>query len=275
MANKTFGLALGAGAMRGMCHIGVLEVLEQHNLVPDMISGTSMGAIIGGLYAAGVSIDQMKEILATLRKKDVVDFFNIFGFRGNGFLSGNKSENIIRELCGDINIEDCKIPFVAVAVDVVSGKTVYFDKGNLTDAIRASYAVPGVFAPVKMGNMLLMDGGLKERIPVNILRDKGAKYVVGVNPCESIIEGKYPASLPEQIGRMFEIMDWEITRNKLHEADFVLSIKSKLMSSANVSEARIAYEQGYEAAAENIELIKKRIHRKDKKFSGIFRKRSK
>ncbi len=246
MANKTFGLALGAGAMRGMCHIGVLEVLEQHNLVPDMISGTSMGAVIGGLYAAGVSIDQMKEI---------------------------KSENIIRELCGDINIEDCKIPFVAVAVDVVSGKTVYFDKGNLTDAIRASYAVPGVFAPVKMGNMLLMDGGLKERIPVNILRDKGAKYVVGVNPCESIIEGKYPASLPEQIGRMFEIMDWEITRNKLHEADFVLSIKSKLMSSANVSEARIAYEQGYEAAAENIELIKKRIHRKDKKFSGIFRKR--
>lgn len=275
MAYKPFGLALGAGAMRGMCHVGVLEVLEQHNLIPDMISGTSMGAVIGGLYAAGVTVDKMKEILATLRKKDVVDFFNIFGLKGNGFLSGNKSENIIRELCGDINIEDCKIPFVAVAVDVVSGKTVYFDKGNLTDAIRASYAVPGVFAPVKMGDMLLMDGGLKERIPVNILRDKGAKYVIGVNPCESIIEGKYPANLPEQLGRMFEIMDWEITRRKLNEADYVLSIKSKLMSSANVSEAKIAYEQGYEAATENIDLIKKYIHRKDKKLFGIFKRKSK
>lgn len=267
MKPKPFGLALGAGAIRGLCHVGVLEVLEQNGLVPDMISGTSMGAVVGGLYAAGVPISKMKELVGTLKKSDVVDF-NLFALKNNGFLTGKKSEMLIKELCGDIRIEDCKIPFVAVAVDVISGKTVYIREGKLTDAIRASYAVPGVFAAKKKDNMLLVDGGIKERIPVNILREMGAKYVLGVNPCDGIIEDKCPTNIALQLGRIFEIMDWELTRRKLNEADYVLSIKSKLMNSSSISEASVAYEQGREAALLKLDDIRRAIHRKLRK--GLF-----
>lgn len=174
------GLALGSGGSRGLAHIGVIKVFEANKIPIDFIAGSSIGAIIGGLYAATKNVKKIEDIAVDGNKKKFLGMMFDLAY-GGGFISGKKFEEFIKNFAGDVNFKDLKIPFVAVATDLKSGKPVFINRGILADAIRASMSVPLIFKPVKMKNKLLVDGGLSEPVPVEVLKNMGADLVVGVN----------------------------------------------------------------------------------------------
>ncbi len=177
---EKLGLVLSGGAAYGLAHIGVLKQLEKNKVKVDVITGTSMGALIGGLYCAGVSVKKMEEILAEFKLRKVVDI-NFFPFHNSGFVKGKKIEKFIEKYVGNKNIEDCKVKFCCIATDLNTGKKVVIDKGSLAAAIRASISVPGLLNPVKKDDMLLIDGGSSDNMPVEDAKKLGAKKIISVD----------------------------------------------------------------------------------------------
>lgn len=179
---KKIALALSGGSAYGYAHIGVLEVLEENNIPISIITGTSMGALVGGVYASGLSLQEIHKKLANFSKIKMVDVNPLFLTHG-GLIIGNKVTRIIRNMVGNKTIEECKIPFRAVATNIVNGEKYVFKDGNLVNAIRASISVPGMFKPVKLNDMVLVDGGLSDNMPVEEARNMGADIVIGVDVC--------------------------------------------------------------------------------------------
>lgn len=176
------GLVLSGGSAYGFAHIGVLKVLEKNNIPVDIIAGTSMGAIVGGMYSAGMSTKQMEETLKGFSRNKIVDV-NLFGVFNEGLLYGKKVSKFFSNLIGDKNIEDCEKKFCCVASDLVSGKKYVFEKGSLVQAIRASMSIPGIFKPVKIDKMCLVDGGISDNLPVEDARRLGATKIISVDVC--------------------------------------------------------------------------------------------
>jgi len=177
---KKIGLVLSGGSAYGFAHIGVLEVLEKNHIDFDIVTGTSMGAIIGGFYATGMKAKQMKEILTSFTQNKVMDL-NLFGIASGGIVSGYRVVKYFKKHIGDMKIEDCKKKFACIATDLVSGEEVVLDSGSLAEAMRASMSVPGLFKPVKKDNMVLVDGGLSNNLPVKVARKLGAEKVISVD----------------------------------------------------------------------------------------------
>ncbi len=177
---KKIGLALGGGAAKGLAHIGVIKELERAGIEISFISGTSMGALIGGFYAATKDIALIEKFFMKLRHKDIYPVFRMIR-KKDGAIFKNHLMQELEKMIEGIKIDDCKIPFSAVATDVENGDEVIIKKGNLSEAIRASSAIPIVFPPVKTGGRLLMDGGLVNPIPANVARDMGADFVIAVD----------------------------------------------------------------------------------------------
>lgn len=179
MERKKIGLALSGGGARGFAHVGVLKVLAAHNIPIDMVAGTSAGSIVGGALAAGMSVD---EIVAMTRK---VRFTNMMrpSFSIGGMLSNAPMGHFLTSHFPVARFEDLAIPFAAVAYDPAKGKTVILkDTGDLITAIRASCAVPGLFAPVKDADgRRLVDGGVTMVMPVDVVREMGAEIVIAVD----------------------------------------------------------------------------------------------
>ena len=161
--SKTVSLVLGSGGAKGYAHIGVIEELLERGYIINSISGTSMGALVGGLYAAG-KLDEFKEWVTELDLFEIIKLVDL-SFGSGGFIKGEKVFERIKKMLGDIQIEDLPIPFTAVATDIINQKEVWFQKGSLIDAIRASISIPSVFTPVKIGDKLLVDGGVLNPIP--------------------------------------------------------------------------------------------------------------
>lgn len=250
------GVALAGGAFKGICHLGALEVLEKNGIKIDMVSDCSMGAVVGGLYAAGVPVEKLKEELKDLKRGRLMDFYPK-ALRNMGLMSGDKIVRYLKGLCGDVLIEDLKTPFVATAVDIVTGKTVYIDKGPLLDAIRASISIPGLFAAVKKDDMLLVDGGVKERIPVSILKEKGMDKTLAINT--STDPGVMrPKNMVMMLSRAFDLMDWESCRRGCFcEADYTVPMERGCeIVYYKPSEAVKAYEMGVEAMTAHLERAK-------------------
>lgn len=172
-----FGLALGGGFLHGLAHLGVMGVLEEHELTPGWITGTSAGAIAAAFTAFGVSTDEVQPALAELSWASLTrtHLFNPLGFATNEGL-----EDILVGALGDVCIEDSQIPFAVVATDINTGARVLLDHGPLVPAVRASCCVPGVYAPVEVEGRLLVDGALVENVPARAVRDLGAPLVVAV-----------------------------------------------------------------------------------------------
>lgn len=180
MNKKTsVSLVLGSGGARGLAHIGVIEWLEEHDYAIQSISGSSMGALIGGIYAAG-ELDAYKQWVTALDRSDVVRMLDL-SFGWSGLLKGERIISRLRDLIGDREIEDLPISFTAVATDIERGKEVWLSRGSLFDAIRASIAVPLVFTPYEINGRKLLDGGLLNPLPVApTLRDQN-DITVAVN----------------------------------------------------------------------------------------------
>jgi NTE family protein len=173
------GLALGGGAARGWAHIGVLDVLTEAGYAPDVIAGTSIGAVVGGCYAAG-KLEQLREFALGLTKRRVVGLMD-FHIGGAGLIAGGRLKRLLeRDLTG-IQIADLQYRFAAVATELGTGHEIWLTRGALIDALRASYALPGVFDPVKLGGRWLMDGALVNPVPVTVARALGADVVLCVN----------------------------------------------------------------------------------------------
>ncbi len=213
------GLALSGGAARGFAHIGVLSVLEKAGLKVSCLAGTSMGALVGALYAAGMKVGLMERLLPAAIRANWVDF----GLQRMGLIKGDKIEQFIHLLTRRATFEELKIPFAAVAVDLYSGKTVVIREGLVCRAVRASISIPGYFVPVEADDgRLLVDGGVLNRIPTDVVREMGADYIIasdtGFFPRNAHIN-----SLLDVVLRSFDIMQQELNRFQLMSADIVIS----------------------------------------------------
>ena len=256
---KTLGLALGAGGSRGVAHIGFLKALEEAGIKPDYIVGSSMGSVVGGAYAAGVSLDAMKEAVCKLRLWDLIAPAKQKG----GVLGNSKMRNQITKYIGDITFADLKIPFHCVAVDMVAQEVVEFSEGNVVDAIVASSSIPAVFHPLIKDGKRLIDGGVLERVPAMRVKKLGADVVVAVD-----VLGWRSASekVPGAIGislETFDIMDNYRTReyHKKHKKDIDFWLEPDLgdMSQYSLKQIKEAYEKGYELGKANVAAIQKAL----------------
>lgn len=179
MGTGKIGLALGGGVARGWAHIGVIRALAKAGIKPDIIAGTSIGAVVGGCYAAG-HLDQIEEFARSLTKRRVFGFLD-FNLSGTGLINGQRLCDRLDEHMGHRNIEDLSHRFTAVATEIGTGHEVWLQRGRIVDAVRASYALPGIFKPVKIDGRWLFDGALVNPIPVSVCRALGARYVIAVN----------------------------------------------------------------------------------------------
>lgn len=179
MGKPKIGLALGGGAARGWAHIGVIKTLKQAGLEPDIIAGTSIGAVAGGCYAAN-KIEPLEEFACSLTRRSIFGFLD-FNFGGSGLITGQRLCDRLDGHLDQILIQDLPHKYVAVATEFGTGHEVWLSKGRLVDAMRASYALPGIFRPVKINGRWLMDGALVNPIPVSVCRALGARVVIAVN----------------------------------------------------------------------------------------------
>jgi NTE family protein len=174
-------LVLGGGAARGFAHVGVIRVLEQEKIPIDMVVGTSVGSLIGAIYAADLSSFDLEWTAFQLEKDDLFDFGVINAIAGMGFAKGDKLEAWVKGHIKTTNIENLKLPFAAVATDLNWGYEVVLDKGSVARAIRASAAIPGVFQPVQHQGKILVDGGVVNNIPISVAKARGADIVIAVD----------------------------------------------------------------------------------------------
>jgi len=244
------GLALGGGPARGFAHIGVIKVLEEAGIKVDFLAGCSMGALIGALYASGIKINMLEKFARAIDRRRWVDLT----FSRMGFINGRKIEQIIYLMTRRSDFASLKIPLAVVAVDLYSGKKVVLKEGVVARAVRASISIPGYFVPVEIDGKLLVDGGVLDRVPVDVAREMGANFVIAVDT------GFYPESgkistLLDVISRSFDIMAGEITRNRLLDANVVISPQLASIAPSQFDKAGEAIASGEKCAREALPLI--------------------
>jgi len=179
MTRPTIGLALGGGAARGFAHIGVVRTLAAHGIIPDVIVGTSIGAVVGGSYAAN-QLDGLEQWARGLTVRGILSYLDI-SLSGSGLISGGHLATQLEAAMSDSRIDDLPIRFAAIATEFNTGHEIWLTRGRLVDALRASYALPGIFPPVRIGGRWLVDGALVDPVPVSAARALGARLVIAVN----------------------------------------------------------------------------------------------
>lgn len=173
------GLALGGGAARGFAHIGIMRTLLAHGINPDIIVGTSMGAVVGGTFASG-HLDTLEEWARGLQPRNILGYLDI-KLNGSGLIGGDKLAAQLEASLGQVAIEDLQLRFASVATEVRTGHEIWLTRGRLVDAIRASFALPGIFSPFLVGDRWLVDGALVNPVPVSAARALGAEIVIAAN----------------------------------------------------------------------------------------------
>lgn len=244
------GLALGGGSARGFAHIGVLKVLEKAGIKVDYLSGCSMGALIGAFYASGMKMSMLERLSKAVGRRDWLDLT----VSRLGFVSGNKIEQIIYFLTRRSHFSDLKIPLAIVAVDLYTGQKVIFKEGLVARAVRASISIPGYFIPVEMDGKLLVDGGVLDRIPADIVREMGAGYVIAVDT-GSYLENNKVNTVLDVITRSFDIMIREISSYRLTSANLVITPDLSGIAPSQYDKAGEAISQGEKAAKEALPEI--------------------
>lgn len=185
------GIALGSGGARGWIHIGVLQALKDEGMEPDIVAGCSMGALVGGAYAAGW-LGDLEEWALTISRLDIVRFLDV-DITNGGLIDGNRIKQFFLDLKGDMSISDLEKPYMAIATDLNTGREVWLQEGSLFDAVRASVSIPGVLTPFQINGKWLVDGGLTNPVPVSACRALGADIIIAVNPNANILEFRHRA----------------------------------------------------------------------------------
>ncbi|MFH0930888.1 MAG: patatin-like phospholipase family protein, partial [Candidatus Zixiibacteriota bacterium] len=251
--NGKIGLALAGGGSKGLAQIGILKVFEKEKIPVDFIAGTSMGGVIGGLYACGYSAEEIKKLVLEINWQDLFSdtpprlslllsqreesekyLFQVY-FEGlkpsipKALTSGQKLTNLFTQLTMQANFEagsdfdKLKIPFRAVTTDLVSGQEIVLGKGDLSEALRATLAIPLIFTPVELEGKLLVDGGLVDPIPVQITRNMGADFVIAINTSSELLSSSQIKGPLDIANQSTSIMTLERKEQELKKADFVIS----------------------------------------------------
>lgn len=242
--NKT-GLALGGGAVLGAAHLGVLKAVEEADLKVTHIAGTSIGAFVAAFYAFGM---KWKEILAIASELKWMDITKLSLSR-YGLLSNEKFGALIREYLGDKNLEDAAIPLAMVATNAANGQKVVLTKGSVAKAVMASTCIPGIFEPVEMNGMLLLDGGIVENVPIKTLKDMGADFTIGVDLNAKHTYEK-PDNILEVIVNSFHFIMRQSVALQTREADLMITPDLAAFNRANINRVDELLQKGYEAAKE-------------------------
>lgn len=254
------GIAFGGGGARGFVHLGAIKALEEHGLTFDCISGTSAGSIVGAMLASGKNYNEMFSIAKEIKKKDIkLNKIPLMPSKTDGI------ENILKENLGDINFEELKIPFSAVAVDLKSAKEVCISHGNLAKAVAGSCAVPGVFVPVEYGDMLLADGGLQNTIPADVLRFMGCDYVISVDCNKSRLYGTDSPKVIDVITCSIRILMKSNAIKGYLYSDIVIGPETKQFKSTKINDLQSMIEEGYKATIDAMPQIRA-LFRKRKPF---------
>lgn len=251
-------LVLGGGAARGFAHVGVIRVLEQEKVPIDMIVGTSVGSLIGAIYAYDVNSFELEWSAFTLERESIFDYDLRTVMTGMGAAKGEKLEEFVREKVPIRNIEDLRIPFAAVATDLQRGTRVVLDKGPVDRAIRASCSLPGVFLPVEHEGTLLVDGGVVDNLPVTVARERGADMVIAVDISVDI-ENREISNLIEVIVQSVNIMAAENVRQRKQEADVLISPAVGGVGMMDFSRKKACMQAGIEAALRTMPELRNKI----------------
>ncbi|MFN4325892.1 MAG: patatin-like phospholipase family protein [Azonexus sp.] len=250
------GLALGGGAARGFAHIGVIKMLESHGIYPDYVVGTSAGAVVGSLYAAGYDAFAMQKIAQQLDEKIFADWT----LGGRGLLKGEALQEFINQHINRRPLEQLNRRFATVATDLNSGERVVFRTGDTGMAVRASAAVPGVFQPVQFRGHSYVDGGLTSPVPVQAARDMGADIVIAVD-ISAKPEGQPTDSLTAIMWQTTTIMGGAIAANELKGADVVIRPRLPYVKSWDFAARNDAMLEGERAALAALPAIRQKLLR--------------
>ena len=248
------GLALGGGAARGFAHIGVIQVLEESGIKPQLVVGTSAGSLVAALYATGMSGAELGMLAVGMDESALTDW----SFPGRGVIRGEALARYVREQTGGRSIEQMKLPLGIVATDLDSGQAILFQRGDPGVAVRASSAVPAVFQPVKIGEREYVDGGLVSPVPVRFARQMGAELVLAVD-ISSPPEGQATGDAMRMLLQTFAIMGKSINAFELRDADVVLRPRLNGVGSADFSSRQRAILAGREAALAGLPELRARI----------------
>jgi NTE family protein len=238
-------LVLGAGASKGFAHIGVLKILESHKIPVHIIVGTSVGSVVGSLYAYGLSAYELQKLSSSIEQKDIVDLT----IPDNGFIKGEKLEEFVNKTVKNTPMEKMKIPFYAVATEIQGGREVVFGIGNTGQAVRASCSIPGVFRPVKIGDKVYVDGGVVSPVAVEAAKRMGADVVIAVD-ISAGAERTPPDNTIETLLQSIDIMYSKLAAIQLLQANIVIRPKVGQIGAADFSKRNEAIIEGEKAATE-------------------------
>jgi len=274
---KKVGLALGGGGARGCAHIGVINALQEAGIPISCIAGTSIGAAIGGIYSKG-KIDELKLALIKTRWQDVVKLFDPV-IPKQGLFDGKDIIKLLKIILPNPYFKDINIPFTAVATDLLTGKEMHLKDGNIVKAIRASVAIPGIITPYKLNNRYLMDGGVTNPLPVNVVKNMGADIIIAVDLNHSFIKEKryskhsiknnklvewltpkHPNIIDVIESSLFMMQDQLTQKNLLiHKPDFLIQPDLGTTGIFDFQEAKKLIKEGYDQTKKIIKLVKDKL----------------
>jgi NTE family protein len=267
---KKIGLALSGGAARGLAHVGVIDVLHEEGIPIDMIAGTSAGAVMGAIYAWNKDTDKMKEYALDTKWKKMAPLIDP-SFPKTGFIKGRKIKNLLSTFIGgNIKFSDLKIPFTCVATDIDTGEEVVIDSGSVPEALRASISIPGIFTLVKHEGRYLVDGGLTTPVPVELVRQMGADFIIAVNVNPDVagrmgktsqkrVEARKEPNIFQVMMQSIYITTYSLARNNLENADIVIEPNAAHIGAGDFQKARELIDLGTQAAKRAIPKIKEKI----------------
>ncbi len=248
------GLALGSGSARGFAHLGVIKVLKEENIPISYIAGSSMGALVGSMYAAGTDLDQLYKIITSFKRKYYLDFT----VPKMGLIKGNRIKEFIGIFTHWKNIEQLDIPLAVVATNIKTGEKVVFKEGLVANAVRASISIPGIFTPEKIGEQLLVDGGVVDRVPVSVVKEMGADYVIAVDVSQ-LNQDMEVTSIYDVIMQSLDILQMEAMKNRKISADSMIRPKLEMYDSKAFTNIDEIVAIGESEARKHIEQIKSDI----------------
>jgi NTE family protein len=248
-----FALALGGGAARGFAHVGVIQVLEEAGLKPDLVVGTSAGSVVAAFYASGKTGAQLQKVAESMEESTITDW--TVPLLGRGMMRGDALGRYVNAQTGGRRIEELKMPLGIVATDLHTGDGVLFQRGDVGTAVRASSSVPSVFEPVRIGTREFVDGGLVSPVPVRYARQMGAEFVLAVDISSAPETGK-TGDMFQILMQTFTIMGKSINHFELREADLVVRPALGNVGSAEFSARRRSIEAGRAAMLQALPKLK-------------------
>jgi NTE family protein len=258
-APPKIALVLGGGAARGFAHVGVIRMLEQEKIPIHMIIGTSVGSLIGALYASDPNSFNLEWLSFTIEKDDIFDFSVLYSKMGP--VQGERLEKFIQTKVKAKNLEQMKIPFYAIATDLNAGNTWVFEKGSVAKAVRASCSIPGLFQPVELGGKMYVDGGVTNNLPVDVARAKGADIVIAVNIGKNI-QNPQINSLLDVVLQSINIMGRELVTYKSRGFDVLIEPNVGDVGMTDFSQKKRLMDAGIQATKLAMPKIRKLIEEK-------------